>query len=79
MKSFGEKLTSRKFLACVAGIVTGIGLIASGNSIEGSTTVIASIVAYLVAEGYIDAKAVKQASQSLADKIEIGVEDDKLL
>lgn len=53
-----EKLTSRKFLVAVAGIITGIILMLTGNTGEGATTLTASILGYLVAEGYIDAKAV---------------------
>lgn len=58
MKAFLKKLTSRKFIVSVSGIISGIVLIASGSTTEGVTAVIASVVAYLIAEGYIDAKAV---------------------
>ena len=67
MKSMGQKLTSRKFIACAAGIVTGAAVILSGNVTEGIAAVITSILGYLIAEGYIDAKAVKQTAQSVAD------------
>ena len=70
MKSFLNKLTSRKFLISVAGIVSGIVLIANGNATEGVATVIASVVGYLVAEGYIDAKAVKATTDKVEEKIE---------
>ena len=61
MKNLKEKLTSRKFLVAAAGVVSGLILIISGNVEEGSTTIIASAVAYLAAEGIIDAVAVKKA------------------
>lgn len=64
MKAFLKKLTSRKFIVSVSGIISGIVLIASGNTTEGVTAVIASVAAYLIAEGYIDAKAV-----DVADKV----------
>ena len=70
MNKFLTKLTSRKFLVSVAGIVSGIVLIVGGNATEGVATVIASVVAYLVAEGYIDAKAVKAATDKVEEKIE---------
>lgn len=73
MKTLTQKLTSRKFLAAIAGIVTGAGVIASGNTTEGVIAVIASVVAYLVAEGYIDAKAVDIANsviEETKDKLE---------
>jgi len=53
-----EKLTSRKLWVAIIGIVTGIGLIVTGDTPEGATTLIASILGYLLAEGIIDAKAV---------------------
>ena len=71
-----KKFTSRKFIACVAGVLTGIGVILAGGTVEGLTAVIASVVSYLIAEGYIDAKAVntvKDVACGVADK----VEDDK--
>ena len=69
MRNLKSKLTSRKFLVCVAGIATGIGLIIAGNTIEGAATVASSIIAYLVAEGYIDAKSVQQLTGSIADNM----------
>ena len=39
----------------IAGVLTGIGVILTGATVEGLTAVIASIVTYLAAEGYIDA------------------------
>ena len=49
-----SKFTSRKFIAMVAGVLTGIGVILSGQTTEGLTAVILSIISYLAAEGYID-------------------------
>ena len=63
MKNFKEKLTSRKFLMAVAGIVSGIVLILNGDSTEGVSAVVASVLGYLIAEGYIDAKALKAAAE----------------
>ncbi len=64
MKNFKEKLTSRKFLVAVAGVISGIVLILNGNSTEGMGAVVASVLGYLVAEGYIDAKALKSQIDS---------------
>lgn len=71
MKDLKTKLTSRKFLVAVAGIVSGVVLIANGSTTEGVATVIASVIAYLAAEGLIDAAAVKQTT----DKIEEAVDE----
>ncbi len=49
-----SKFTSRKFIAMVAGVLTGVGVILSGQTTEGLTAVIISIISYLAAEGYID-------------------------
>ena len=53
------KFTSRKFLVAVAGVISGIVLIANGSTNEGVTTIVASVVAYLAAEGLIDFAGVK--------------------
>ena len=60
MKNLKTKFSSRKFLIAVSGIVSGIVLIASGNATEGMGAVIASVLGYLIAEGYIDAGAIKE-------------------
>jgi 6-phosphofructokinase len=70
-----KKFTSRKFLAMVAGVLTGIGVILAGGTVEGITAVIASVVSYLIAEGYIDAKAVN-AVKDVVDGVAETVEDD---
>lgn len=73
-----NKFTSRKLLAAVAGILTGIALIISGNTVEGASAVITSIVAYIVAEGYIDSKAIKntiKTSHDVLDNIQKDIEE----
>ena len=61
MKTLKTKLTSRKFLMAVAGVVSGIVLILNGNANEGVTAVVASALGYLAAEGLIDLAALKAA------------------
>jgi hypothetical protein len=65
-----KKLSSRKFLVSAAGIVSGVALVISGSEVEGVAAIIASVIGYIVAEGYIDAKAVK----AVADRVENTVE-----
>lgn len=75
-----NKFTSRKFLASVAGVLTGIALIVSGNIIEGASAVITSIVAYIVAEGYVDGKAVQNTiklSQDVLDNVVADLEEEE--
>lgn len=64
------KLTSRKLWVAIAGIISGIVLMVNGNTVEGASTLVASVVGYLLAEGFIDAKRVK----TVIDSTE---EDDK--
>ena len=63
MKSLKQKFTSRKFIVCLKGIITGVTVALSGNTVEGITTVLVSLISYLVAEGYIDAKAVEMGDK----------------
>lgn len=71
MNAFLKKLASRKFIVAAAGIASGIVLIVNGSTTEGVGAVIASVLGYLVAEGYIDAKAV----QTVTDKVEDALEE----
>lgn len=64
MNTLKTKLTSRKFIVAVAGIVSGIVLLSNGSTTEGVTTLIASALGYLAAEGLVDLAGVK----SKADK-----------
>lgn len=63
MQDLKVKLTSRKFLVAVAGIISGICLLADGNAAEGTTMLVTSVVAYLAAEGLIDMAALKNAAE----------------
>ena len=67
MNNLKTKLTSRKFLVAVAGIASGIVLIANGSTTEGATMIATSVVAYLAAEGIIDMAAVKNAADDMDD------------
>lgn len=71
-----QKLTSRKLWVAVAGLITGIVLVATGKTVEGTTTITASIIGYLVAEGFIDATAVKNVLtiDQVVDGVEVVVD-----
>ena len=79
MKSFIRKLGSRKLWMAIAGVATGIALALGANTsdiqaITGAVTALASVVAYIVAEGKIDAESVKiaiESAQSAAETIGI--------
>jgi drug/metabolite transporter (DMT)-like permease len=66
MKNLLKKISSRKFLACIAGAVTGICLLVGADSndvatVSGAIVALGSIGSYIVAEGKIDAASVKKA------------------
>lgn len=70
-----EKITSRKFLACIAGVVLGVCMIfgldeGTVNTVVGAVTSIASLVIYIYTEGKIDAAAVEK----IQDTIEVVVD-----
>ena len=69
MENALKKVSSRKFLVAVSGVVSGIVLIAGGNTTEGVTAIVTSVVAYLAAEGLVDMAAVKKQSE-ITDKSE---------
>ena len=68
--------TSRKFLMCFTGVVTGVAVLLGANAesintIAGAITVLGSIVTYIMAEGKIDAASAK----ATVDQIEIVKEE----
>ncbi len=67
MESVLKKVSSRKFIVAVSGVVSGIVLVANGSTTEGVTAIVTSVVAYLAAEGLVDMAAVKKQSED-ADK-----------
>jgi len=73
MYEFVNKLKSRKFLTCVAGIVMGICMAFGAdentiNTIAGAVTAVISITTYIYTEGKIDKEAVGQIKDTV-DKI----------
>lgn len=70
MKAFLKKLASRKFITCIAGVALGVGMIfgldeGAINVIAGAITSISSVVAYIYAEGKIDAAAVDKIKDTV--------------
>ena len=75
MQTFIKKITSRKFLTCIAGVVLGICMIFgldenTVSTIAGAITAIASIVSYILSEGKIDAAAVKDTVEQIEGAVE---------
>ena len=72
MIAFVEKLKSRKFLTCVAGVVMGICMVfgldeGTINTIAGAVVAVSSITMYIYAEGKIDAEAIDKIKDTVDD------------
>lgn len=64
MQNFWKKLTSRKFLAALAGVATGLAMVfgvdeTTISTVAGAVTTVASVVSYIMSEGMVDAAAVR--------------------
>ena len=78
MRTFLEKLKSRKFLTCIAGIIMGacmyFGLdVDAIDKISGAVLAISSIITYIYTEGKIDAAAADKIKDAV-DKVEDAVD-----
>ena len=63
-----HNLSSRKLWAAVAGIVTGLAMVFgldenTISSVAGAVVSVASVVAYIVTEGKVDAQSVKTTAE----------------
>lgn len=72
MNNLIHKLGSRKLWAAIAGVVTGLSLVfgLDGDvivAVSGAVVSLASVVAYIVTEGKIDAEAVKKAIEDIQE------------
>ena len=77
-----KKFGSRKFLACIIGVLTGaatvFGLDESAiSTISGAVISISSVVAYISAEGRIDAAAAGKAAQDIQEALDAVMKGDK--
>lgn len=75
MNDILRKITSRKFLAAVAGFVTGLAMVFGLDtgvvtSVAGAVVSVMSVVTYIVTEGKIDAAAVAQAVECVGAAVE---------
>ena len=69
MQSFLKKITSRKFLAALAGVATGLAMVFGVDentisTVAGAVTTVASVVSYIMSEGIVDAAAVGAKKES---------------
>jgi phage shock protein PspC (stress-responsive transcriptional regulator) len=82
LQTLKRKLSSRKLWAAITGVVMGLAMVFgldenTISTVAGAVTSVASIVAYIMAEGKIDAAAVAKAVESVQDAIEetVGMTD----
>lgn len=76
-----KKFTSRKFLACIIGILMGVATIfgldeSAINTISGAVISIFSVVAYISTEGRIDAASVGKAAEDIQSAIDVITDED---
>ena len=70
-----KKLSIRKLWAAVAGLVAGLAM-AFGldesviSQVSGAVVSVASVIAYIVTEGKIDAAAIGQAAENAANAVD---------
>lgn len=65
-----RKLSSRKLWAAVAGVVTGLAMVfgldeGTISNVAGAVVSAASVVAYIITEGKVDAEGVKKAVEDV--------------
>lgn len=81
MIDWKRKLSSRKFLAAVAGLVAGLAMVfgldqGTISNVAGAVVSVASVVAYIIAEGKVDAEGVKKAVEDVQAAAEAGNDGD---
>ena len=75
MKTIGQKLKSRKLWAAIVGVIMGVAMVFgldedTVTTVAGAVMALVSVVTYIVAEGKIDADAVRKAAQQVQDAID---------
>ena len=70
MKNFIKKISSRKLWTAVLGIVSGLSIVFGADqgvisTLSGAVVSVASVIAYIVTEGKIDAASVADTIEKL--------------
>lgn len=74
--NFLKKISSRKFLAMMVGVFTGISTVFSldqsiVNTVSGTVISLVSVVVYIITEGKIDVSALGETADKVKETIEI--------
>ena len=72
MNKIIQKITSRKFITAMLGIVTGVAVLFGVDegvitTVAGAVMATASAVSYILAEGRIDAERIKNAAEQIQE------------
>ena len=81
VQSVAQKLTSRKFICAMIGIIIGIGMVfgldqTTIQSVAGAVVSLCSVVTYIITEGRIDAASVAQAAGDIQSAIDMLTDED---
>lgn len=76
MSIFLEKITSRKFLAALAGLVTGLAMVFGLDetiisTVAGAVVAVGSVATYIITEGRIDKAALSNAVTLTEEAIKV--------
>lgn len=82
MRTLRIKLTSRKFLAALAGLLTGLAMVfgvdeAVVSTVAGAVVSVGSVVAYIITEGRVDAAHAVRAAESVVKAVEAVAESEQ--
>lgn len=75
MKTWKQKLSSRKLWAAVAGVVAGLAMVFGLDEsiiteVSGAVVAVASVITYIVTEGKIDAARIENAVVEVFEAVE---------
>lgn len=76
METLKRKLSSRKLWAAIAGVITGLAMVFGLDenvisTVSGAVVSVVSLVTYIIAEGKVDATAVKNATQNVQNAVDV--------
>lgn len=81
METLKRKLSSRKLWAAIAGVITGLAMVFGLDenvisTVSGAVVSVVSLVTYIIAEGKVDAAAVKNATQNVQNAVDVVKESE---
>lgn len=81
METLKRKLSSRKLWAAIAGVITGLAMVFGLDenvisTVSGAVVSVVSLVTYIIAEGKVDAAAVKNTTQNVQNAVDVVKESE---